>query len=51
MKSLAVLASLVALLQQAPVQPGQPHVQKVVVNVTDTSGTTTQGRGTVQIST
>jgi Ca-activated chloride channel homolog len=38
MKSLAVLASLVALLQQAPVQPGQPHVQKVVVNVTDTSG-------------
>jgi Ca-activated chloride channel family protein len=38
MKSLAVLASLVALLQQAPVQPGQQHVQKVVVNVTDTTG-------------
>jgi len=38
MKSLAILAGLVALLQQPPVQPGQPHVQKVVVNVTDTSG-------------
>lgn len=38
MKSLAVLLGLVAVLQQAPVQPTQPHVQNLVVNVTDSSG-------------
>ena len=38
MKSLVILFGLVAVLQQAPVQPAQQHVQKVVVNVTDTSG-------------
>ena len=38
MKSLVILFGLVAVLQQAPVQPPQQHVQKVVVNVTDTSG-------------
>jgi hypothetical protein len=38
MKSLAALVSLVALLQQAPAQPGQQHVQKVVVNVSDSNG-------------
>jgi Ca-activated chloride channel family protein len=38
MKSLALFVSLVALLQQAPVQPGQQHVQKIVVNVTDPNG-------------
>jgi len=38
MKSFGILVSLLALLQQAPVQPGPQHVQKVVVNVTDTSG-------------
>ena len=37
MKSLAVVLSLVALLQQPPVQPG-PHVQKLVVTVTDNAG-------------
>src|SRR5262245_10908646 len=37
MKSLTVLVSLVALLQQAPAQSGQ-HVQKIVVNVTDPNG-------------
>lgn len=37
MKSLPALISIVALLQQAPVQPG-PHVQKLVVNVTDNAG-------------
>jgi Ca-activated chloride channel family protein len=37
MKSLAALLSIVAVLQQTPVQPGQ-HVQKLVLNVTDNTG-------------
>jgi VWFA-related protein len=38
MKSLAAILSLAALLQQAPVQPGQQRVQKLVLNVLDPSG-------------
>src|SRR4030095_4793772 len=38
MKSLIALASLVAMLQQAPVQPAGTHAQKLVVNVNDAAG-------------
>jgi VWFA-related protein len=38
MKSLAALISLVALIQQPPSPPAQPHIQKIVVNVTDNRG-------------
>jgi Ca-activated chloride channel homolog len=38
MRSFAVLFGLAAVLQQAPVQPPQQHVQKLVVNVNDNSG-------------
>ena len=39
MKSLAALVSLLAMLQQTPVQPATaPHAQKLVVNVTDNAG-------------
>ncbi|HET9216802.1 MAG TPA: VWA domain-containing protein [Terriglobia bacterium] len=38
MKSLAVLLSLTAILQQAPVQPKPQRVQKLVINVNDTQG-------------
>jgi Ca-activated chloride channel homolog len=37
MKSLAAVISLLAFLQQAPVQPG-PHVQKLVVTASDNAG-------------
>jgi VWFA-related protein len=38
MKSMAAILGLAALLQQAPVQPGGQHVQKLVLNVSDNSG-------------
>lgn len=38
MKSLAVLLSLAAILQQAPVQPKQQRVQKLVINASDPQG-------------
>ena len=39
MKSLAAFVSLFAMLQQAPVQPAAaPHVQNLVINVTDNAG-------------
>jgi len=38
MKSLIALASVLTMLQQAPVQPAAPHAQKLVVNVTDAAG-------------
>jgi VWFA-related protein len=38
MKSMAAVLALAALLQQAPVQPGPQRPQKLVLNVSDTSG-------------
>ena len=38
MKSLAVLLSLAAILQQTPVQPKPQRVQKLVINVSDPQG-------------
>ena len=38
MKSLAVLLSLAAILQQAPVQPKPQRAQKLVINVSDPQG-------------
>jgi VWFA-related protein len=38
MKLLAALLSMVALLQQAPVQPAGMHPQKLVINVADSRG-------------
>ena len=38
MKSLVAILGLAALLQQASPQPGPPHVQKLVLNVSDSSG-------------
>ena len=38
MKSLAALMSLIAVLQQAPVQPAPIHPQKIVLNVNDNAG-------------
>ena len=38
MKSLAVLLSLAAILQQAPVQPKPQRVQKLVINASDPQG-------------
>jgi len=35
---MAAILGLAALLQQAPVQPGKQHVQKLVLNVSDNSG-------------
>jgi len=35
---MAAILGLAALLQQAPVQPGGQHVQKLVLNVSDNSG-------------
>jgi VWFA-related protein len=35
---MAVFVSLLAMLQQAPVQPANPRVQKLVINVTDNAG-------------
>jgi Ca-activated chloride channel family protein len=38
MKSLAILLSLAAILQQAPVQPKPQRTQKLVINVSDPQG-------------